>query len=338
VEPLNVWTANVKYLAYNWRMLIGRIAQRERKPHLLLLQEADRADARRLRAVLTRRFPGRFGVRWVQGDNAVLWKKERLDLTDRRTARRGPRNTLRWKSWGNSNSCTGRDRGEIALRLWDSSRKRAVVAASVRWTHTTANACMVKNLRSLNRKLERTWPRRRMTIVGGDFNSVAERRSRAGGSRDVLAAGKERDPDCWYRTFSRLRGNRLRQRRPGEGNRDCSDDRFFSHATDTYYDTVWLASRREGRNAICRSWTYTRKLRARRGTACTDRNGDGYRDRSRLDYIWVRWEKRSGDPVALSRAAATLRVGSAGPDAVCIDGGCSGTRYSDHRAVHATIR
>jgi hypothetical protein len=193
-----------------------------------------------------------------------------------------------------------------------------------------------KNLRSLNRKLERSWHRRRLTIVGGDFNNVPDRRKKSGG-RDVIAAGTEADPECWYRTFTRFRSNRLSTKRT-EGNRDCTDDRFFTRGADSYYDTVWLAARRNRPRAICRAWTYNRRLRATRGNSCTDTNSDGLRDRERIDYIWVRWENRRGKPQSPSRSQASALVGKADADRVCVDNDCRNTRYSDHRAAFTEIR
>jgi hypothetical protein len=195
---------------------------------------------------------------------------------------------------------------------------------------------MRKNLRTLNRKLERSWHRRGLSIVGGDFNNAPDKRKRSGG-RDVIAAGAEADPECWYRTLSQLRRNRLKTRRD-DGNRDCTDDRFFARPVDSYYDAVWLAARRQGPRVICRAWTYNRKLQARRGTSCTDTNGDGLRDRARIDYIWVRWENQRGRPRSLSRSQASARIRNAAADRACVDNDCRDTRYSDHRAAFAEIR
>jgi len=275
-------------------------------------------------------------MRWVRGDNAIVWSKARLDLSARGTSMKEHRNTITWSSWGTSEHCDRKDRGQIALRLWDRRLGRPVVAASIRWTYTTAFDCMIRNLAALNRRLETRWPRRRLTIVGGDFNSVADKRVRPGGG-DLIGAGMEGDPECWYRVFSRLKRNHLQDSRSRRGGTDCTDARYFDRAADSYYDTVWLATRGRAR-ALCDAWTYTRKLRARHGTSCTDTNDDELRDRSRIDFIWVRWEDRRGDALDLTRGEASERVGVAGPDRVCLDGPCLHPVYSDHRATHAAVR
>jgi hypothetical protein len=230
--------------------------------------------------------------------------------------------------------CDRRDRGQIALRLWDDKVRRSLVVASVRWTHTTAEACLPKNLRTLDRKLEQRWPRRRLTIVAGDFNSAPDKRVGANGA-DLISAGRERNPECWYRAFTPPRGDN------DEGSstraslkRDCRRVR----GPNSYFDTVRLAAHRRGSAAICRQWTYTRAQRATNGTACSDTNKDGLRDRSRIDYIWARWENRRGRPMTLSTKESGRRVVAARADATCSDRDCERRRYSDHRAAYATVR
>ena len=333
-HPLSVWTANVKYLQLRWEELVNRMARRGDGPQIVLLQEVERTHAKRFARVLGQRLEATFDSRWVEGDNAIAFRTDRFSLTHGGTSEREERNTLRWFSWGMSTRCDQRDRGQIALRLWDRAAGATLVVASVRWTHTTATACMEKNLETLDRELERRWPRRALTIVGGDFNSVADKRVTDGGAADVIAAGAETDPDCWYRAFTPVLEDALEHRRQREDGRDCAD----GPAANSYYDTVALASRAEGPDAVCRQWTYTRKLRARRGNSCTDTNGDGLRDRSRIDYIWARWEDARGRALSFSLAEASGRVIAAGADQACIDEGCARPRYSDHRASYAVVQ
>ena len=314
-EPVTVWTANVKYLQLRWRELVRRMVSRDNGPHLVLLQEVERQDARTLARALGEGLDARFDLRWVEGDNAIVFRTQRFGLGDEPTSEGEALNDLRWFSWGVTARCDQRDRGQIALRLWDREARRNLVVASVRWTHTTAAACMPKNLSTLDSELERSWPRRALTIVGGDFNSVADKRVL--GARDLISAGREGDPDCWYRAFTPLLDDGTENARPGERERFCHD----VTALNSYYDTVWLSSRPMGADAICDQWTYTRKLKATRGTSCTDTNGDGLRDRSRIDFIWARWEDGRGRPVALSVAEAAKRIVTAGADHACIDEG-----------------
>jgi len=208
------------------------------------------------------------------------------------------------------------------------------VVASVRWTHKTADACILKNLWSLDRKLERRWPRRPLTIVGGDFNTAADKRVVLRAS-DAISGGREADPGCWYRAFTPLIEDvPERETSAGPGNSRCRG----GVAPNSYYDTVAVASRTEDEDAICNQWTYSKNLRAETGTSCTDINADGKRDRTRIDYIWVRWEGRDGRPVTLSLAEATKRVELARADVSWPGEEHEGDRYSDHRATYATVR
>jgi hypothetical protein len=335
--PLKVWTANVKYLQMDWKRLLRRMAEHERNPDVVFMQEVKAHDADRFRRALARWFDSGYGMRWVEGDNAVVWKAARLDLANSNTSTDADRNALRWKSWGHD-GCDRRDRGQLALRLWDRADARTVVAASVRWTHTTAFECMGRNVATLNRKIEDRWSKRDLTIVAGDFNSVADRRTRPGdASKDLIEAGTENDPECWYRNFSAVDTNQLANDRPGQLGRDCTADKYYRSAADTYYDSIGIAQKQIDSTAICRAWTHVRKDKARRGNACTDKNSDGLRDMSRLDYIWVRWENATGKPLSLTAGEADALFGRADADSSCIDAGCLDTRYSDHRAAFATI-
>jgi hypothetical protein len=335
---LMVWTVNIKHLEppYDWRDVFDSMASPERAPDIVLVQEVSSSEAAEFVAGLNTRLgtPHRsYEYRATPtGFNMVVWNEARLDISDAHTARQIPRNELFWRSWTGPR-CNEGEQEIVAVRLWDGLALKSVVAASVRWLPGYAALCMQRNLHELDARLEEMWPRRSITIVGGDFNSHPDRRTKPGDPpKDALASGSQSDPECWYRSFSALESNTLSEPRTGNANLDCTDDPDYRSGADAYYDSVWLSARAQGE--ICDQWTYTRGA-ARMGTACTDTNGDGLRDRSRIDYIWVRWEGPDGSVRLPPEAAAQRLIVGAGADQTCTD--CRSPTYSDHRAVRAEI-
>jgi endonuclease/exonuclease/phosphatase family metal-dependent hydrolase len=344
-ERLKIWAANLKHLNQRrWTDVLDSIASHSNRPDVLLVQEVTRARAAVFVAALERRLGARrssYSFRLAaDGGNAIVWRGKRLSLASAHTAPRARDNLLLWPQW-TTRGCDERGHDMLAARLWDRRQRRVVVAASIHWGFIFAARCMQKNLGLLDARIERRWPRRAMTVIGGDFNSHPDkRRDPSDPQAEALDAGWQADPECWYRTFSALHRNRLRHRRPGARDRNCANNRRYRRGADSYIDTVYVATRGRGggrEGGICRQWTYGHG-HSTRGTACTDRDRNGLRDRTRIDYIWVRWERRGGARKDPSRRAARRLVGRASADLVCVDEGCRATRYSDHRAVSAAIR
>lgn len=344
-ERLKIWASNIKHLNQRrWTDVLDSIAAHSNRPDVLLVQEVTHARAATFVSALERRLgarPASYAYRVAaDGGNALVWRRARLALATGHTSRRARDNVLRWPQW-TTRGCDEQGHDMIAARLWDRRQRRTVVAASIHWGFIFAARCMQKNLGRLDARLEKKWPRRALTVIGGDFNSHPDKRKDPSDpDAEVLGAGRQADPECWYRTFSALHGNRLRHRRPGTRDRDCANNRRYRRAADAYVDTVHVATRGRGgsREArICKQWTYGHG-HSTRGTACTDKDGNGLRDRSRIDYIWVRWESRGGARKDLSRRKATRLVRRASADLVCVDEGCRATRYSDHRALSAAVR
>ena len=122
--------------------------------------------------------------------------------------------------------------------------------------------------------------------------------------------------------------------RPSEEHRDCANDPHYSQDADSYYDAVFVANQDA---ELCDDWTSIHGAPATQGSSCTDTNGDGLRDRGRIDYIWLRWEDDDGEPLRPPDLEPADQVIGASADPICILDACSETRYSDHRAVFADV-
>jgi hypothetical protein len=341
--PFMIWTANLEHLLpeHNWPTLVDRMSARSRDPDLIFLEELDLDEGRTVLAALEKAFDIRYRLRHAPiGKSLVAWNPRRFTIAHENTSLEPAKNELLWKPFG-SRGCRApskRDPGQVvAVRLWDKRERRTMVAAGVHWGRTWAAACMEKNLVSLDSLLEKTWPERNATVVGGDFNAHPDKQPHPDEpERENLDSGRETDPDCWYRNFSALHDNEVDVRRLGESSTDCEDTAKFSSSSDSYYDAVFVAAGGTG-DGLCEQWTSLHGLAAAKGTSCTDTNDDGLRDRGRIDYIWVRWEDGDGRVIPFDASEAAGLIEDASADRVCVSNRCSETRYSDHRAVWAEV-
>lgn len=343
-RPLRVWTVNIEHLLpeHNWRLLFERMDATDTAPDVLFVQELSEPEARTFARGFRRHFAGAdstYAYRHAsRGDTLIAWRRTRFRLAHEQTSPEPDDNVVQWAPWSTPD-CDGRDprllEGVIALRLWDALEEKPVVATSVHFGRGYAQPCMAKNVASLDTLLERKWPQRALTLLAGDFNSHPDTRGSLEPPREPLSTGRQEDPDCWYRTLSAADDNELLHRRDREDDRDCTNDPYYVDALDAYFDAVAVATAPSLSLEICRQWTSIHGG-ATHGSACTDTDGDGLRDRGRIDYIWVRWENADGDPVRTPVDAARL-IAEATADLLCITERCADRRYSDHRGVSALI-
>ncbi len=329
-----LWAANLEHLLpeHDWTQFVERAGARPLPPDLLFLSELTTSEA----ATVVEALREDLGVTYAFehapiGNNAVVWNSERFG----EDAAGAP---LLWEPWG-AVGCRAPSESDpsevIGVRLEDRESGVPVVAVAVHWGRTWAAECMEKNLSSLDRLVERRWSDRPLTVVAGDLNAHPEKRPAPGAPEtEDLESGRETDPDCWYRGFSALHDQTLAVSRPTEDDRDCADDPHYSQHADSYYDSVYVAN---GNAGLCDEWTSIHGAPASEGSSCTDTNGDGLRDRGRIDFIWLRWEDGDGDALRPPELEADEQVVEASADPVCILDACSETRYSDHRAVFAEI-
>jgi hypothetical protein len=342
-SAIKVWTVNLEHLLpeHNWQVLVERMSEHDRAPDIVFLQELDAAEADTVVAALEGAFGDGYELRHAPiGDNVVAWNRDRLSIVNEITSTRPDDNELLWEPWGlpGCRNPSEKDPSQVvAVRLWDRTERKTVVAAAVHWGRTFATACMAKNLEGLDALLEERWSVRELTVIGGDFNAHPDKQPHPSDPhRENLDSGRQTDPECWYRSFSAIHPNRLDAPRTGDPRVDCTENPSYRASADTYYDAVFLAAGGAG-DALCDQWTSLHGAPAVDGSACTDENGDGLRDRGRIDYLWVRWETGDGVPLLPGEAVAATLIEDASADLVCISDLCADTRYSDHRAVSATV-
>lgn len=355
-DRLSVWTVNIhRFKDAGWKNFFLSTDNATYHPDIVLVQDianddggdADNGTRDSIQFAAALEDHTKLNYRWRHSDDAqaganvgnamVLWRNDRFDETRISEAR--------WKAAVDNDGddlCgeTGEfDKRQIAVRLWDLKQTRWLVAASVHYpVYPGYRWCVYRNVARTDGRLESLSPVRRLSIVGGDFNlrpddAPLSNDSYTTSSPEPDSHGREADPDCWYRWFSAVHDNTV----DADGSY-C--DRGVDPAADTYYDTVW--AEQAGANpsdALCDQWTHTRQ-QATNGNACTDVSGpdgtaDGLLDRNRIDYVWVRWEDPEGNPRPFDAAQAGDAVLSASVDPVSVN---DTNRYSDHRAVQATIR
>jgi hypothetical protein len=237
----------------------------------------------------------------------------------------------RWAELTGDN-CAGESEGanEIAVKLTPKVNKNisAMYVASVHFEVGASRGCIVQNLQRANRQIENHpgWGTRPLTVIGGDFNEVPEKKDADQGQEGGHPAPnfwrREDQPSCWWKDFF------------GAGN-GCGID-FGGN----YFDTVRLKNWSEAEPGdICSEWTHGN----------SDRNSNDAADRcdspkGRIDYIWARWEGSDGNP-----QTPDGRVEGSSADRGYWDepnnadtGPASGAdvhahRYSDHRAVRTVF-
>lgn len=343
---LQVWTANMRLFTRKalqsgeWRKFVDRITNpdipnHDYMPDIVLVQEITRVHADNFVNYLSRKAGATY--RWrhaklptsnIKGGGTwkmVVWRAGRLKLAT------GTKNDVfRWAELrrveGTKNCKREASRPSIAVRLKDTKLNQTVAAASVHWSpHPSGSAriCGLQNTRRSERLLEKQWPQRDLTLVGGDFNRVPQ-------DGEDPADGRETNPDCWYRHVFGMYSET-------DDTSSCDGD---APGPLSYYDPVYLAhSGSDGSTefSICHQWTHARSKGPDGSHACQDSPGDddNKRDKSRIDYIWVRWETPDGKVETPSVVDARARVPYAGADQI---NWAETQPYSDHRGVGARVQ
>ena len=353
-SELQVWTVNLRKMEHIgpnvWRKFVNRVHKHNVKPDLIALTEIcnqdrggiDLNDVHEfivyLEGVTGDQFgymhSGDPGTSCEDSNSMVVWREKRFALGKRP-------NFVRWASYtekyGDGNVFYSRTDGhtlkQIAVALRDRLQKKTVVFSSVHIPVRNSFACINENVSQIDRNLERLRGLRPLTIVGGDFNQMPQRES--GTTGDEQLVGTQSDPSCWYRSFNMLSVDDLSN---CAGKKWYSSERY-SGTSDHYLDAVHVQhlgpAPGTSHLSICDEWTHNRKY-ATRGTACTDVSGkdnapDGLTDRGRIDYIWARWKRPSGNALPIDRSNAPSLITEAATD------NPSPPRYADHRAVRALV-
>lgn len=351
-HEVRAWTANVRMMSHDgdrsiWKKLVRRMAAERVLPDVLSLNEmcdsdvggAPGNDARQFARFLRKKTGVRYSWRHSSTRPAACWAADTMVLW--RTPRFSFTGVTRWRSLGDAagdgdrrcSSRQGPNSRQIGVALRDRLQERSLVLASVHFPVGRTRACINENAALLDRRLEDLRGRRGLTVVGGDFNQLPQLESPSPG--DELSAGTQSDPECWYRSLSLLTVSD-RERCPAARR---SSARHYGRGLDRYLDAVQADHQGPAPGTtsidICEEWTRSRAF-ASDGTSCTDVSGrrdrpDGLMDRGRIDYLWARWELRKGKARSFTSQEAADLVRRAGADKV------PPPRYSDHRAVKATI-
>lgn len=340
-DTLIVWDINIaiKNADRKWRTFFDRISDGSvynRKPDIILAQDAPSADMgafmNKLEASMGETnysYRHASPTSETQGGNVVVFRNARFDVDS----------LTRWYSLQGKQECdrdgdddAQEDKNMIAVRLADVAHGKKVVAASVHWGSKVSPNCVWRNIKRMENKIDTKWDRRRMTVVGGDFNE----RPDAEETGDTIAEWRmEQDPECWYRTLAE-----------SVSRQDCSKS-FNNAQQGHYYDTVWEDQYGEDDDAggsgdgiydICQQWT---TFNAKDGETCDQgAGGDEDRARQRIDYIWVRYENGDGS-VAATYTDEELEsfIPLARTDRGYKDGYSADLdRYSNHRGINAVLK
>ena len=323
------------HLRDQWRTYAAIAARSRRVPHLILVQELwwEKGDRSGEISRFVRSLEEKTGraYRYIHGDasrydpgdrirwlgNAIVYNPNRLHLEKVQV----------WPQL-RAPSCEQPGGGQVGARFRDVKTDRNVIAASV---HTDP-PCVRANAARHARRLDRLAGRRDLTALAGDFNARADL------SGQAPENGREASPDCWYRQLSSVHAS-------GDG---CSDP---GSREDRYYDAIWLiegGATNPAPESFCERFTRASGGSGERDDAnsCTDlitRDGgtepDGRLDKSRIDFVWLSWERRDGSVLTPTRTQAASWIPYARTDR-SDDTSWSEAHgpYSDHRALFVTVR
>ncbi|HEX2088247.1 MAG TPA: hypothetical protein VHF89_21345 [Solirubrobacteraceae bacterium] len=240
-----------------------------------------------------------------QGATAVFFRSDRFEAVGHH-------------SWSEltGDDCSGSAKGnnEIAVKLRPFHKEANVIASSVHFEKTATRSCLAQNLARANSQIENQWGTRPLTLLGGDFNEKPEPEKQEGaGNRDWRI---EDEPACWWLDFN-------------------ADDNCTAPA-GWYYDTVrarnWSPA---APGDICSEWTRENSSRL------SNENADQCdSEKSRIDYIWARWEGSGGSPQTTDGRieGASADRGFWNKPGTTEGEDAQTRRYSDHRAVRAVVR
>lgn len=365
-NEVKVWSVNMGNLKMaqgdNWKKVItSSMATHGYKPDVVAVQGIaqddkngdGKQDAEQFRDQLEATFSTSYAYRHAHGNTnenyfhntMILWRTARFVLAD-------ATDVIRWRelmfkkddNLPGGGLCEVRlpdpdERNEpskfqIAVKLQDikdpsSGNDRNLVAASVHFDTNSADECNHENAVRMHNQFDNLASIRQMTVVGGDFNDHPQKTGGADcDTAGVCESGRQPDPKCWYRS---LQGVFY----PSTG---CPLD----YDVRTYYDAVFVDAKKDGDlSDLCLQWTRSKdEDPGDAANACTNilSPEGGLRDKSRIDYVWARFESDSGAVQRLSEAAAFDQFGKAGADQLAPDPDVESLRYSDHRAVHAIVR
>jgi hypothetical protein len=354
-NQIQVWTANIRKMNHIgpnvWRKFVDRMSRHDVDPDLIALTEICNQDRGGvplndvfefivyLEGITGDQFDymhsGDPGTECEEANSMVVWREARFELANRPHAKR-------WSSFTDTEKdknvrCSksdGNNLAQVAVALRDKRQQKTLIFSSVHVPVSHASVCINENVAFMDHVFEELRSERPLTIVGGDFNQMAQHESDTSGDEQLI--GTQLDPSCWYRSLNLLTVDDLSR---------CVSEpkhvpRRYSANSDYYVDTVHVRhlglTPGTAHPSICDEWTHNRKFAAR-GTACTDISGkqdvpDGLSDRGRIDYIFARWEKPNGNALPLDATTAQGLVTDAAADKP------PPPRYSDHRAVRALIR
>lgn len=320
-DQIEVWNANLFRLAGDWLGLIDRIALSPYLPDIILIQEVCNCDGNgdgqndfvQFKNAVERRLGTSYGAAHAATSSegagvstfAVMWRTQKFT----QVAKTGD-----WRVKVGS-TCATNEKRLIGVDLLDRVRNEHVIASSVHFPKGSEN-CLATNLGLADSTLENLQANRHVTLIGGDFNEAPDT------SGETVLEGLEADPDCWYRKMSGAHGETVPCSRPSWGN---------------YLDTVWASPNAGGLTnptspLFCSQYTYSNDviLESGESTSCTNLDGNERLDKSRIDYVWARWE-RSG-VTSISSSYVTFASADLGlsPDT-------SPQAYSDHRAIETRV-
>jgi endonuclease/exonuclease/phosphatase (EEP) superfamily protein YafD len=313
---VHAWTVNL-HQSENNSKFVAAVSTYNYKPDIIMTQEIKQSSLASFASSLNTTLGWNYGYQATceyscgltdEVDNAIFYRTARLTSPVKDT----------WASFAGTGCALTGHSDEIAVKFNDSLVSKTIVAASVHWAPDNVEQCLPANLTKTNDKISALAPGRRMSLVGGDFNSHPDSNAVPD---DAVSTGYETNPDCWWRLFNAGSGD----------NAACGT----TNAVDTWHDSVKLYT-----SDICNEWTHGHGG-AKQGTSCTGTDAsDGTtanRDRGRLDLLWVRWTNADGtvqrDPVW-----ARSMIVSAGADTQATPDAAVGSKYSDHRAVHAVLK
>ena len=327
---VQVWTVNIEHFAKPaWDGFVNRMQANQFAPDIILVQELTSTEAvafiNRVRELLGSHYSA---PETSAGDNVIIWNTDRFSKLG----------VIRWAQTG---TC-GNGKEAVAVNLRDNAASSAfletrnIAAASIHFRTDGSNACLNDAWDRANNALDSLTSIRRMTIMGGDVNRRPDTRA------ETIAEGLETDPFCWYRRVSAAHGNNLVT---GE---NCLAEGNFTK--DRYYDTVWTHTGSGGgtnptATSFCQQFTRVNVFDLPQtdtngvANSCTDLNLNNELDKSRIDYIWVSYEKANGVPWTPPTPAVAAHIPFASADlGISLEPTDDvAKRYADHRAVQSLL-
>src|SRR5688572_15160756 len=217
-SQIQVWTVNIRKLGHigpnMWRKFVNRASRHELMPDLIALTEICNQDRGGIPLNDVFEFTiylegktghdydymhsGDPGVACERANSMVIWRSDRFDL-----AKNKPR-ARRWASFTDTpkdknTRCSkkdGHNLKQVAVVLRDKRQDKSLVFSSVHVPVRYASTCINENVMFMDRVFENLRANRPLTIVGGDFNQMAQYEQPSTGDEQLV--GTQIDPSCWY--------------------------------------------------------------------------------------------------------------------------------------------